>query len=79
MATLPDDRIEALREFHTRFGASDSLWATRLEAVYIPQDDLRCPATASASYPQVERDRPFFVEPLEPGGASSATRYPSTV
>ena len=70
---LPEDRIEALREFHTQLSASDSLWATRLEAVYIPQDDLRSPATASASYPQVERDRPFFVEPLEPGW--SVQRY----
>jgi hypothetical protein len=64
---LPEDRITALRDHHTRFDASDSLWATRLEAVYIPQADLRVPASADASYPQVERDRPFFVEPLEPG------------
>ena len=70
---LANDSIAALRDFHTQFGASDSLWATRLEAVYIPQDDLRSPATASASYPQVERDRPFFVEPLEPGW--SVQRY----
>jgi hypothetical protein len=70
---LPEDRIAALRDFHTRFGASDSPWATRLEAVYIPQDDLRSPALASATYPQVERDRPFFVEPLEPGW--SVQRY----
>jgi Domain of unknown function (DUF4111)/Nucleotidyltransferase domain len=70
---LPEDRIEALRDFHTRFRASDSPWATRLEAVYIPQDDLRSPATASVSYPQVERDRPFFVEPPEPGW--SVQRY----
>jgi Domain of unknown function (DUF4111) len=72
-AALPEDRIAALREFHTRFGASDSLWAERLEAVYIPQADLRSSATASAYYPQVERDRPFFVEPLEPGW--SVQRY----
>jgi aminoglycoside adenylyltransferase-like protein/nucleotidyltransferase-like protein len=64
---LVEDRITALRDYHTRFDASDSLWATRLEAVYIPQADLRVPASADASYPQVERDRPFFVEPLEPG------------
>ena len=70
---LPEDRIAALRDFHTRFSASDSPWATRLEAVYIPQDDLRAPASASAHYPQVERDRPFFVEPLEPGW--SVQRY----
>ncbi len=70
---LSDDRIEALREWHTQFNASDSLWAERLEAVYVPQDDLRAPASASTHYPQVERDRPFFVEPLEPGW--SVQRY----
>jgi hypothetical protein len=70
---LSEDRIAALRDFHLRFEGSDSPWATRLEAVYIPQDDLRSPATASVSYPQVERDRPFFVEPLEPGW--SVQRY----
>jgi hypothetical protein len=64
---LSDDRIAALREFHTRFDASDSPFATRLEAIYIPRDDLRSSAMAGASYPQVERDRPFFVAPLEPG------------
>jgi len=70
---LSEDRIAALREFHTRFGASDSPWATRLEAVYVPQEDLRAPASVTARYPQVERDRPFFVEPLEPGW--SVQRY----
>jgi hypothetical protein len=70
---LPDDQIAALRDFHTHFGASGSPWATRLEAVYIPADDLRNPASASSHYPQVERDRPFFVEPLEPGW--SVQRY----
>jgi hypothetical protein len=62
-----EDRIAALRDFHTRFCGSDSPWTERLEAVYIPKDDLRAPASTITSYPQVERDRPFFVEPLEPG------------
>jgi hypothetical protein len=70
---LPDDRIAAMREWHTLFSAGGSPFATRLEAVYIPQADLRAPASASASYPQVERDRPFFVEPVEPGW--SVQRY----
>jgi hypothetical protein len=70
---LPDDLIAALRDLHTQFGASPSPWATRLEAVYIPQGDLRAPTSASARYPQVERDRPFFVEHLEPGW--SVQRY----
>src|SRR5690348_6042564 len=64
---LSVDRIAALREWHTRFGVSSSPWAERLEAVYIPLDDLRHPASSAVSYPQVEQDRPFFVEPLEPG------------
>jgi hypothetical protein len=70
---LSDGRIAALREWHTRFGASDSPWAMRLEAVYIPENDLRSPASATTTYPQVERDRPFFVEPVEPGW--SVQRY----
>jgi hypothetical protein len=72
-SALLEDRIAALRDFHTRFGDSGSLWAERLEAVYVPQDDLRVPASASTHYPQVERDRPFFVELLEPGW--SVQRY----
>jgi hypothetical protein len=71
--SLPEDRIAALREFHARFGASVSPWAERLECVYIPQDDLRFPASASVCYPQVERDRACFVEPLDPGW--SVQRY----
>jgi predicted nucleotidyltransferase len=70
---LPDDQIAALRDFHTGFSVSDSPWAERLEAVYILLDDLRLPASATTAYPQVERDRPFFVEPLEPGW--SVQRY----
>jgi hypothetical protein len=70
---LPKDLVAALREWHAQFSASDSPWAERLEAVYIPQDDLRVPASAGAHYPQVERDRPFFVEPLEAGW--SVQRY----
>jgi Aminoglycoside adenylyltransferase, C-terminal domain/Nucleotidyltransferase domain len=70
---LPDDLIAALRELHTQFGSSPSPWARRLEAVYVPQGDLRAPAPVNARYPQVERDRPFFVEPLEPGW--SVQRY----
>jgi hypothetical protein len=64
-SALSDGQITALRGWHTRFGASDAPWAERLEAIYIPQADLR--SSASGHYPQVERDRPFFVEPLEPG------------
>ncbi|HEY7093325.1 MAG TPA: aminoglycoside adenylyltransferase domain-containing protein [Ktedonobacterales bacterium] len=70
---LSDDHIAALREWHTRFSDGESPFATRLEAVYVPLDDLRSPASANARYPQVERDRPFFVEPLEPGW--SVQRY----
>jgi predicted nucleotidyltransferase len=70
---LSDDRVAALRDFHTRLGAGDSPFARRLEAAYIPERDLRRPASATSSYPPVERDRPFFVEPLEPGW--SVQRY----
>jgi hypothetical protein len=70
---VSEDHIAALRDLHMRIGASDSPWAERLEAVYIAQEDLRAPASTTTAYPQVERDRPFFVELLEPGW--SVQRY----
>ncbi len=40
-ADLSDDLLLALRAMHADFNASDSPWATEVEAAYIPQDALR--------------------------------------
>lgn len=52
---LPDDRFLALQAMHARFNASDSPWATEVEAAYIPLDDLRRYDPAHARHPHMER------------------------
>ena len=64
---LSDEQIMALREMHARFAAAGSPWAGKVEAVYVPQAVLRHGAPPGAPYPQVEKDRPFFLGPLESG------------
>jgi Domain of unknown function (DUF4111)/Nucleotidyltransferase domain len=64
---LPEDRVEALREMHSRFDAGDSPWAGKVEAVYISRDALRRAAPDDAMYPQVEQGRGFFVDQIESG------------
>lgn len=66
-AALADDLLAALREMHARFAAGDSPWAGKIEAVYIPQEALRHYPPPPAQYPQVEKDRPFFLDQLEGG------------
>jgi hypothetical protein len=66
-AMLSDERITALREMHARFDAGGSPWAARVEAVYVPQAVLRHGAPPGAHYPQIEKDRPFFLDALESG------------
>ena len=70
-AALPADRIAALDALHRRFDVGPSPWAGKIEAVYIPPEALQ-PAPP-APYPQVEKDRPLLVEPLESGSISNAT------
>jgi hypothetical protein len=66
-AALSEDLVESLREMHARFEAGGSPWAGKVEAVYIPQDDLRRYVPSPALYPQVEKDRTFFLDHLESG------------
>src|SRR5437660_12777051 len=40
---LSHDQFLALRAMHARFNASDSPWATEVEAVYLPEDSFRRP------------------------------------
>jgi hypothetical protein len=52
---LSDNLLSVLRAMHARFNASDSSWATEVEAAYIPQDALRRYDPAHARHPHIER------------------------
>jgi hypothetical protein len=64
---LSDDRFVALREMHARFAAGGSPWATKLEAVYVPEPALRRDAPSDAKYPVLERGCALVMDPLESG------------
>jgi Domain of unknown function (DUF4111)/Nucleotidyltransferase domain len=49
------EELEALREMHARFNASDSPWATEVEAAYISRFALRRYDPARATHPHIER------------------------
>jgi len=52
---LSGDLLSALRAMHARFSASDSPWATEVEAAYIPRDALRRYDPTDACHPHIER------------------------
>ncbi len=54
-ADLADDLVAALCTLHARFNASNSPWATEVEAAYIPQDALRRYDPSHARHPHIER------------------------
>ena len=54
-ADLSSDLLSDLRAMHARFNASDSPWATEVEAAYIPQGALRRYDPAHARHPHIER------------------------
>jgi len=54
-ADLSGDLLLALRAMHAGFNASDSPWATEVEAAYIPHDALRRYDPAHARHPHIER------------------------
>ena len=54
-ADLSGDLLSTLRAMHADFNASDSPWATEVEAAYIPQDALRRYNPARACHPHIER------------------------
>jgi hypothetical protein len=66
-AALDEGLLAGLKEMHARFDTSGSPWAGKIEAVYVPQEALRHYPPPEADYPQVEKDRPFFLDRLEPG------------
>lgn len=54
-ADVAGDLLAALQAMHARFAASDSPWATEVEAAYIPRDALRRYDPAHACHPHLER------------------------
>jgi hypothetical protein len=67
VGTLSDETVASLREVHQRFDQSASAWATRLDAVYIPQEVLRERFPTAARYPIVEWPGLLALKPLESG------------
>lgn len=64
---LAHDVIVALREMHEEFDQSGSPWVENIEVVYADREALRTFPASAKTYPQVEKGRKFFVEPLEIG------------
>ncbi len=60
---LPAERVQALKEMHTRITASGLKWAQKLEGSYIPLDDLRRYDPAHATHPSIGVDWKFGVYP----------------
>lgn len=64
---LASDVIAALRTLHAAFYHSGSPWVDNIEVVYADRAALRTFPPSNQAYPQVEKGRPFFVEPMEMG------------
>lgn len=64
---LSEDLVVDLRDMHVRFDASDSRWAGRIEAAYIPQYALGRRTPTTDPYPQIEKGSILVLEPLESG------------
>jgi hypothetical protein len=64
---ISEELLPALRAMHKKFDRSDSPWAGKFEAAYIPLAALRYAASALTPYPQVEKGTQLFLAPLEIG------------
>ena len=65
--TLSDETVASLRDLHQRFDQSASVWAARLDVVYIPQEILREAFPTGVRYPVLEWPGLLALEPLESG------------
>jgi hypothetical protein len=63
---LGETQLAALGAMHARFDAGASPWAGKVEAVYVSRDAL-CGLPDATCYPQVEKERGFFLDRLEDG------------
>ena len=64
---LSDEVISRLRAMHAQFDHSDSPWAGKVEAAYIPLEALKHAHSVTTLYPQVEKGTELFLAPLEAG------------
>jgi hypothetical protein len=64
---IPDDLFRELQVLHADFAASNSPWAAKIEAIYIPQQSLHNPVQNAGLYPQIEKGTALFKGALEPG------------
>lgn len=64
---IEDSLVNALRDMHADFAASDSSWAERIEAIYITPDAFDLSRPNHKRYPQVEKGVKLFTAPLEDG------------
>ena len=64
---IDPDRFTALQHVHAQFAASNSPWAEKIEAIYVPASALRHSATNTSHYPQIEKGTSLFLAPLEDG------------
>lgn len=61
-ADLSDDQFLALRALHARFNASDSPWATEVEAVYLPAHAFRRSDPENVPRLRIERGNEVLVK-----------------
>ena len=64
---IGEDLFGSLQDIHTQFAASNSSWADKIEAIYIPYPALRDTASNASHYPQMEKGTRLFRAPLESG------------
>lgn len=64
---IGDDLFDRLQDMHTQFTASNSPWAGKIEAIYIPCSALRYAIPNTSHYPQIEKGTLLFKAPLESG------------
>lgn len=66
-APISDEELDEIRKLHTLFDNIGSAWTGRVEANYITPAALVSRPISAESYPQVEKETPLFVAPLESG------------
>lgn len=66
-ANLENALVPGLQAIHEQFAASNSPWATKIEAVYVPHAALHAHPPATGEYPQIEKGMPLMQTTLEPG------------
>jgi hypothetical protein len=66
---FPEEITMLLKQLHANFDSSSSIWAKRIEAVYIPLDALNMINLPEKAYPQLEKGLELKRMPLEVGWA----------